>query len=239
MKFFYLIIFFMILACSTIKKEYVCGDHACLNKKEFNEYFSKNLIAEIKTSKNKKNKQIDLVKLNTETMKEKKEVSSILKKNNKIKAKEEKKKLKEEKIILLQKRKIKKIEEKKQAQEKKKLSKTEKIKLLQERKTKKIEEKNTTKEDAKILKTKTSTKEIADNQINNKKERQKSIIAKTFSQEKNITSKQSKKSILVNTIKTEQINSICDELKDCDIDKITELLIKKGRDKAFPSLSSN
>ena len=35
------------------------------------------------------------------------------------------------------------------------------------------------------------------------------------------------------------MTSICDKIKDCDIDKITELLIKKGKDKPFPNISSN
>ena len=33
--------------------------------------------------------------------------------------------------------------------------------------------------------------------------------------------------------------SICDEIRDCDIDKIAETLIKKGRGKPFPNISSN
>jgi len=42
-----------------------------------------------------------------------------------------------------------------------------------------------------------------------------------------------------NSIKTENTTSICNEIKDCDIDKIAELLIKKGRKKDFPNITSN
>ena len=60
MKFIYPFIFLVVLSCGALKKEYVCGDHPCIDKKEFNEYFSKNLIVEIKskTSKKYKNKLI-------------------------------------------------------------------------------------------------------------------------------------------------------------------------------------
>ena len=67
MKTIYLIFFLLILSCNSIKKEYVCGDHPCLDKKEFKEYFSKNFIVEIKSENKNKNKKSDLVKLNTES----------------------------------------------------------------------------------------------------------------------------------------------------------------------------
>ena len=44
------------------------------------------------------------------------------------------------------------------------------------------------------------------------------------------------KNTLIN-LKT-KIKSICDEIKDCDIDKIAELLIKKGR-KSISKYTSN
>jgi len=56
MKLIYFFCFLTILSCTTVKKEYVCGDHPCIDKKEFNEYFSKNLIIEIKSNQKKKNK---------------------------------------------------------------------------------------------------------------------------------------------------------------------------------------
>ena len=54
MKCIYTIFFLILLSCGTVKKEYVCGDHPCIDRKEFNEYFSKNLTIEIKSKDNKK-----------------------------------------------------------------------------------------------------------------------------------------------------------------------------------------
>ena len=65
MKYIFLLFFLFLLSCSTTKKNYVCGDHQCVDKKEFNEYFSKNLIIEIKLQQKKKLKNSDLVRLNT------------------------------------------------------------------------------------------------------------------------------------------------------------------------------
>ena len=54
MKLIYSFIFLLLISCNTVKKDYVCGDHPCIDKKEFNEYFSKNLTIEIKSQKKKK-----------------------------------------------------------------------------------------------------------------------------------------------------------------------------------------
>ena len=40
-------------------------------------------------------------------------------------------------------------------------------------------------------------------------------------------------------IEAKEIKTICSELNDCDIEKITELLIEKGRNKPFPNISTN
>ena len=42
-----------------------------------------------------------------------------------------------------------------------------------------------------------------------------------------------------NIINTEEAKSLCDQVKNCDIDKIAELLIKKGKNKPFPDIASN
>ena len=39
MKFFYFFIFLIAVSCNTGKKTYVCGDHTCVDREEFNEYF--------------------------------------------------------------------------------------------------------------------------------------------------------------------------------------------------------
>jgi len=48
---FYLIIFFLIIGCSTNKAVYWCGDHPCINKKEKEAYFKKTMIVEMKELK--------------------------------------------------------------------------------------------------------------------------------------------------------------------------------------------
>ena len=91
MKFIYAFIFVLLLSCNTVKKEYVCGDHPCIDKKEFNEYFSKNLTIEIKAQTNNKNKNEDLVKLNIDSEVIKKKDNKNYKKKEKIRLKNEKK----------------------------------------------------------------------------------------------------------------------------------------------------
>jgi len=59
MKLIYSFIFLLLISCNTVKKDYVCGDHPCIDKKEFNEYISKNITIEIKSQKKKKKKKIN------------------------------------------------------------------------------------------------------------------------------------------------------------------------------------
>ena len=205
MRFIYLIFFLITLSCSTSKKSFVCGDHPCIDKKEFNEYFSKNFIIEIK-SPNKKNKKIDLVKQNTMSSSEDNNDKKISKKEKKIKLKEEKKKLKAKRTRLLEERKIKEIAQKKE-------------------KNKKIPT-------SKSVKSKTNdTKPITKSIINNRE-----VVKKSSSKTPN---QKTKKNLPINSVKTKNTKSICDKIEDCDIDKISELLIKKGKNKSFPNISSN
>ena len=53
---FYLIVFFVIIGCSTNKVVYWCGDHPCINKKEKEAFFKKTMIVEIKDLKSDKSK---------------------------------------------------------------------------------------------------------------------------------------------------------------------------------------
>jgi hypothetical protein len=210
MKFFYILIFLILLSCNTTKKEYVCGDHLCVDKKEFNEYFSENLIIEISVrDKKKKKKSIDLVKLNTDSNVKKKNDNKNSKKKERILKKNEKVKLKKQKVRLLEERKIREIEEKNK---------------VKQRKITKIQEKN------------------EQNLQNEKSVNRKMIIDKvvdTIGKQKKPPKKITEKTISMDSVKTENVKSICDEIKDCDIDKIAELLIKKGKDKPFPNMSSN
>ena len=201
MKFIYIFFFVLIFSCTTIKKEYVCGDHPCIDKKEFNEYFTNNLIIEIEPYKNNKDKSPNLVSINTDSL-QKKNTNTQTKRDKKIEAKKKKENLKAEKIRLLEERKIRKKEEKK------------------------------TKQKLKITKLKMK-KEIS----NNKK--QINIIEDDISITKKTSINKIKKKSSINLVKSEKKKNICDEIKDCDIDKIAELLKKKGKDKPYPNISSN
>ena len=202
MKFVYPFLLLLILSCNTVKKEYVCGDHLCIDKKEFNEYFSKNFIVEIQKKENQKNKNIDLVKLNTGSSIVEKNDNKNSKKIEKLRIKSEKEKLKAEKIKLLEERKIRETKEKNK---------------LAEAKIAKLKEKNETKNIRKQA-----------NKIINKRPEEKKTLAKN---NVNNTS--------VNSDKSKNVKSICDKIQDCDIDKIIELLIKKGKDKPCPDIASN
>ena len=64
-KYFLISIFIFSIGCIKKNKVYYCGDHICKNKKEAIAYFEQNLILEVVTKNKKKDKAIDLVKLNT------------------------------------------------------------------------------------------------------------------------------------------------------------------------------
>ena len=96
--------FFLLISCVTNSNTFMCGNRACIDKKEFNEYFAKNLSIEVKNKKSKKNTSIDLVALNSDKNSKniKREITTIQnKKNNQKKEKlalrAEKKRVKEEK----------------------------------------------------------------------------------------------------------------------------------------------
>ena len=67
MKKIYLIIFVLLVSCSSTKKVYICADHECKNKSEKEDYFKNNISLEVYILENKKDikKNQDLVKLNT------------------------------------------------------------------------------------------------------------------------------------------------------------------------------
>jgi len=202
MKLIYSIFFLLILSCSTVKKEYVCGDHPCINKKEFNEYFSDNLIVEIKSQKNTKNKKVDLVKLNEKFFEKKINNDKNSKKNKLIKEKERRKNLKAEKKILLKKKKAEEVKKKN-----KQINGIKKNKILKP-------------------------------EISNNREVKK-VINKSAVVNRDKLIKNSKKNESFQLSKDNNPRNICDDIKDCDITKIAEMLIKKGKDKPFPNITSN
>jgi hypothetical protein len=118
MKYFYFCIFLIVVSCSIAKKTYVCGDHICLDKKEFNEYFAENLIIEVQILKTEK-KSINLVQLNSLNGTAPSKIIDTSRLNTINKKKTDKAALKIQRSILKKKRKAKKIEEKKNIKDKK------------------------------------------------------------------------------------------------------------------------
>ena len=137
MKYFFLCFLFLFLfSCASNDRVFWCGDHACVNKKEKDEYFKKTMIVEVRKldNKNKKSKsEIEIIKkqINKD---EKKKINT--EKNLAKKAKlEEKMRIKEEKELVKQA----KLEEKRMMKQEKELAKQakleEKIKSTTKKKT--------------------------------------------------------------------------------------------------------
>ena len=105
---------FLITGCSNNKYVYWCGDHACVNKKEKNDYFAEKMIVELRDiKKNKNTKEIKkkIIKEQKEKLinkknkiKKQKEIEKVAKKKKKenlIKSKSSKKvKIKKEEVIV-------------------------------------------------------------------------------------------------------------------------------------------
>ena len=199
------------MSCTSLKKEYVCGDRPCVDKKEFNQFFAETLTIEVTDQSKKKQQSIDLVKLNTNTEDVKENKNSIQqyriqKKKNKEKLKFEKKKLNEE-------RKIKAAEEKIKIKESKKIQKKLEVEKIK-------------------------TNEMKNKLDQNSKEVE-NIIDKTIDIKTNKKKMSSNDSIQTDSVESTDPKSICDEIEDCDIDKIAEILVEKGKVKPFPNISSN
>ena len=214
MKFIYIILLSLLVSCGITKKTFICGDRQCIDKKEFKEYFDKNLIVEIQTKKLKKNLSIDLAKLNTLSTDQAQKNNSLINMNKKNQERTRKIALKSEKALIKEQRKVKKSLEKKRIKEEKKLIKTKK-----NPKTKEI--KNVVMKEKRDVLFQKSSENLSELPI-----------------QKDKTNLISDKG-LFKSIKTGNQLSVCAEIKECDIDKIGELLIKKGMEKKFPDISSN
>jgi len=193
------IFLFFLISCSSSKLTYICGDRPCVDKKEINEYFSKNMVIEIEINDKYKEISTDLVKLNS--------------KSN-INLKDEKSSINESAFL----NKINKIKEEK---------KIAKLKVKEDRRLAKIQKKK----DQKNLK------------VLDKKKNKKNILEKIIPEKKESTVK---KNYEIQLVKKKAVNSekrnykiLCLNTKNCDIDKISEILIKKGSEKNFPKLTIN
>jgi len=229
MKFLYIFFLLFLISCSATNKTFICGDRECIDKKEFKEYFAKNLIVEIQTKKLKKDSSIDLVKLNSPQIIDNKEYTIKKTINEKLKRKIQKASIKEEKLRLKNERKQRKIDEKNRIKKEKKLTK------LRERN--KSKNKNILKKSETTL----ETVNVPDKEILQIKKKVSEPIIKTTKAptEEILQTKEklSKKTESFENDKDKVRSGVCIKIENCDINKITELLIKKGREKSFPNIT--
>ena len=124
---FFLLIFLFIYSCTSKPKTVlICGDHVCINKKEAEQYFEKNLSIEVKIINNKNQQETDLVNLNLQRSKENKKIISV---NTKEKNKNAIKELSKNEINKIKKN-IKAANRNKKTIKNTKFDKSKKIKIL-------------------------------------------------------------------------------------------------------------
>lgn len=208
MRFSLLLSFIFLISCSPSKKVFICGDRECINKKEAEAYFAKNLSLEIKIYKDKKVKTYDLVKLNTDENTRQITLNNSVKPDLKSLSKKEKeiikKKIADDKRLV----KLRKKQEKKRLKD---LKKIEKEKILIQKKL----DKKRLKEQKKLVK-------VTKDPIQKEK-----LIKKPKNE---ITEQEINNQIV-------QYEEICSLLNKCEIDEISEFLMNIGKNKDYPNLS--
>ena len=177
MKFYLLVGLILIVGCSYGKQTFICGDRECVNKKEANDYFKKNLSIQVKVKKSKTVESFDLVYLNTNS-----EIKKNIKDTNPI-------------IKILS------------NNEKKTITKNIKNQI-------KIEDK-----------------------LKKKKIKDEKKIAKLVEKKRINKINQNKKVKVVNTNKKINLKDACPIIENCDIDKITKILLIKGREMDYPDIT--
>ena len=118
MKYFFILLFIILLSCTNKKEVHWCGDHACINNKEKKAYFEKTLITEIKDLTKQKRK-----KSNFEIIKEKAGLDLEKEKEEEFEDKIEVLSTEEQKALAKQLR----LEEKQRIKEEKKLTKQSRL----------------------------------------------------------------------------------------------------------------
>ena len=215
MKFIVILSIFFLISCSTGKKVFICGDRECINKKEAETYFAENLSLEIKVYKDKKVKTYDLVKLNTNDNFEKDNLNNKVKTDPRILSKKEKeiikKKLAEEKKLV----KLRKKQEKEKIKNLKKIKNKNQIEQKKNAKLKLKEEKKKLQEENKLVKARKDTF------------KEKKLVKET---KKDKVDKEINKQVV-------QYEEICSLLNKCEIDEISDFLMKVGKNKDYPNLS--
>ena len=143
--FFFLFILLLTISCGSNKGVYWCGDHPCINKKEKEAYFKKNMVVEMRSAKKTDYKNNSEIK---QLMQEAEGKEKIRIKNDKSSSKqvrleekklakqielEEKRQIKEEKKLAKQIE----LEEKRRIKEEKKLAKQIRLEEKKQNKKKK------------------------------------------------------------------------------------------------------
>jgi len=118
MKYFFILLFIILLSCTNKKEVHWCGDHACINNKEKKAYFEKTLITEIKDLTKQKRKKSDF-----EIIKEKAGLDLDKEKEEEFEDKIEVLSTEEQKALAKQLR----LEEKQRIKEEKKLTKQSRL----------------------------------------------------------------------------------------------------------------
>ena len=118
MKYFFILLFIILLSCTNKKEVHWCGDHACINNKEKKAYFEKTLITEIKDLTKQKRK-----KSNFEIIKEKAGLALEKEKEEEFEDKIKVLSTEEQKALAKQLR----LEEKQRIKEEKKLTKQSRL----------------------------------------------------------------------------------------------------------------
>ena len=181
-----IMIILLFQSCSKPKSVLICGDHACINKAEAEQFFEENLTIEVKIINHKKIEEVDLIKLNLKNNSEQNREILIERTNTASKE-----------IKILSNDEIQKI--KKNINEKKKSKK----------KVKKITNENSNKKTQLIEKSEKILKEDV-----------KELFKVDINREK------------------KDLVDICTIVKKCSIDEISKYLIKQGKNKNFPDITS-
>jgi len=200
---------FLITNCTTTKKVYICGDHECVNKAEAKQYFNENLNLEIKIINKNSVKSYDLVQLNRK--------NSTENQTNTVTSTKEKSKIK----------KLNAEEKKTKKEEVNKNIKFEKLKKIKEKKLAK-------KKDGNNLFKRIINKKDSNNIITKNDD---VVAVKTKKNTLDSINKKPKK--MIDKVKNVKIytSEICPILNKCDIDSITNYLVKKGKEKNYPDIS--
>ena len=127
-KYIKLSFLFILLSCGGNKDVFWCGDHACVNKAEKENYFKKNMIVEIKKIDNKQ--KIESSKV-TEIIQQGKLQN---KKQKKLSRREQKQKIKQEKKLAKEILKLERQRAKDEKKIRKRLLKEEKLRSKNEKK---------------------------------------------------------------------------------------------------------